>query len=84
MCRFGLWKEIFAGFDRHLLFTIYDLLFTIIVLTTNRRFFINDVCLVQPEKKFRVPNKMNRSTENEHFRVGTEGEAGHPMMVDAA
>jgi len=27
---------------------------------------------------------MNRSTENEHFRVGAEGEAGHPMMVDAA
>ena len=32
----------------------------------------------------RVPNKMNRSTENEHFRLGTEGEAGHLMMVDAA
>jgi len=27
---------------------------------------------------------MNRSTESEHFRVGTEGEAGHPLMVDAA
>jgi hypothetical protein len=27
---------------------------------------------------------MNRSTENEHFRLGAEGEAGHPMMVDAA
>jgi len=27
---------------------------------------------------------MNRSTENERFRLGTEGEAGHLMMVDAA
>jgi hypothetical protein len=31
-----------------------------------------------------VLNKMNRNTENEHFRLGAEGEAGHPMMVDAA
>jgi len=34
--------------------------------------------------KFRVPNKMNRSTESEHFRVGAEGEADHLKMVDAA
>jgi len=27
---------------------------------------------------------MNRNNENEHFRFGAEGEAGHPMMVDAA
>jgi len=27
---------------------------------------------------------MNRNTENKHFRFSTEGEAGHPMMVDAA
>jgi len=27
---------------------------------------------------------MNRNTENEHFRFGAEGEAGHPTMVDAA
>jgi hypothetical protein len=30
-----------------------------------------------------VPDKMN-STENERFRFGAEGEAGHPGMVDAA
>jgi len=35
-------------------------------------------------RKLRVTNKMNRSTESERFRVGAEGEAGHPMMVDAA
>jgi hypothetical protein len=33
---------------------------------------------------FRVPNKINRSTENERFRLGTEGEAGYLRMVDAA
>jgi len=27
---------------------------------------------------------MNRGTENERFRIGAEGQAGHPMMVDAA
>ncbi|MHC4533515.1 MAG: hypothetical protein ACYS6K_06145 [Planctomycetota bacterium] len=26
---------------------------------------------------FRVPDKINRSTENELARLGTEGEAGH-------
>jgi hypothetical protein len=31
-----------------------------------------------------VPDKMNRRTENEHFRFGAERKAGHPMMVDAA
>jgi hypothetical protein len=29
-------REIIVGFDRHLLFTIYDLLFTIIDRTTDR------------------------------------------------
>ncbi len=51
MCRLAARKEIIAGFDRHFLFTIYDLLFTIIVLTANRRFVINGVCLSQTEKK---------------------------------
>jgi len=27
---------------------------------------------------------MNRSTENERFCFGAEGEAGHQLMVDAA
>jgi hypothetical protein len=31
-----------------------------------------------------VPNKMNRSIENERFCFGAEGEAGHQLMVDAA
>ena len=32
-------KEISSGIDTHLLFTIYDLLFTIIILKANRRVF---------------------------------------------
>ena len=31
-----------------------------------------------------VHDKMNRRTENERFRIGAKGEAGHPLMVDAA
>jgi hypothetical protein len=30
----------------------------------------------------RVPDKMNLSTEKEHFRLGAEGEAGNPVMID--
>jgi len=51
-------EEISTGLDGYLLFTIYDLLFTIIVLMADRRFFINDVCLVQPGHKnsqYRTP-----------------------------
>ena len=33
---------------------------------------------------FRVPNKINRSTENERFRLSAEGEADHLRMVDTA
>ncbi len=50
MCPLAARKEIFAGLDIHLLFTIYDLLVTIIIFTDNRRFFINEVYLNRREQ----------------------------------
>jgi hypothetical protein len=38
----------------------------------NVRSIYNDLALTE----IRVPNKMNRSTENERFCFGAEGEAG--------
>jgi len=35
----GVRKEISSGIDKHLLFTIYTFLFTIVILTANRWLF---------------------------------------------
>jgi len=53
----GVQKEISSGVHTHLLFTIYNLLFTIIIFMANGWFFINDICLVHPEhKKYSIFN----------------------------